>query len=92
MTRRTSPAVIAAVSTPTLMDHLLEKTSRTFALTVPLLPEPTRCEVTVAYLLFRVADTLEDATLSHERVIGCTEPDHYEKCPESNRHYFSSLK
>jgi farnesyl-diphosphate farnesyltransferase len=63
MTRRTSPAVIAAVSTPTLMDHLLEKTSRTFALTVPLLPEPTRCEVTVAYLLFRVADTLEDATL-----------------------------
>jgi farnesyl-diphosphate farnesyltransferase len=45
------------------MDHLLERSSRTFALTIPVLPEPTRCEVTVAYLLFRVADTLEDASL-----------------------------
>jgi farnesyl-diphosphate farnesyltransferase len=45
------------------MDHLLERSSRTFALTIPVLPEPTRCQVTVAYLLFRVADTLEDATL-----------------------------
>ena len=43
------------------IDHLLEKTSRTFALSIPLLPEPTRQEVTVAYLLFRIADTLEDA-------------------------------
>lgn len=41
---------------------LLEKTSRTFALSIPLLPEPTRDEVTVAYLLFRIADTFEDAT------------------------------
>ncbi|MFQ5678237.1 MAG: squalene/phytoene synthase family protein [Gemmatimonadota bacterium] len=40
---------------------LLEKTSRTFALSIPLLPEPTRREVTVAYLLFRIADTFEDA-------------------------------
>lgn len=39
----------------------LEKTSRTFALAIPRLPEPTRRAVTVAYLLFRVADTLEDA-------------------------------
>src|SRR3989442_38028 len=44
------------------MDHLLQATSRTFALTIPLLHEPTRREVTVAYLLFRVADTLEDST------------------------------
>jgi len=44
-----------------LLDHLLTESSRTFALTIPLLPEPTRCEVTVAYLLFRVADTLEDS-------------------------------
>lgn len=43
------------------IDNLLEKTSRTFALSIPLLPEPTRQEVTVAYLLFRIADTLEDA-------------------------------
>ena len=40
----------------------LQKTSRTFALTIPLLPEPTRTEVGVAYLLFRIIDTFEDAT------------------------------
>ncbi len=44
-----------------LVDRLLDRTSRTFALTIPLLPEPTRRELGVAYLLFRVADTLEDA-------------------------------
>ena len=43
------------------LDHLLVETSRTFALAIPLLPEPTRRTVSVAYLLFRVADTLEDA-------------------------------
>ncbi|HEX5760484.1 MAG TPA: squalene/phytoene synthase family protein [Thermoanaerobaculia bacterium] len=40
--------------------HLL-KTSRTFALCIPRLPEPTRREVTLTYLLLRVADTFEDA-------------------------------
>src|SRR6185503_15695781 len=40
---------------------LLEKTSRTFALSIPRLPEPTRSEVAIAYLLFRIADTFEDA-------------------------------
>jgi farnesyl-diphosphate farnesyltransferase len=45
------------------LDDLLVKTSRTFALSIPRLPEPLRREVTVAYLLFRIADTLEDATL-----------------------------
>jgi farnesyl-diphosphate farnesyltransferase len=44
------------------LEDLLEKTSRTFALCVPLLPEPTRREVMVAYLLFRIADTFEDAS------------------------------
>ncbi len=44
-------------------DTLLEKTSRTFALCIPLLPEPTRHEVTLAYLLFRIADTFEDAAV-----------------------------
>jgi farnesyl-diphosphate farnesyltransferase len=43
------------------LDDLLVKTSRTFALSIPLLPEPCRREVTVAYLLFRIADTFEDA-------------------------------
>src|SRR5450631_523719 len=40
---------------------ILEKTSRTFALSIPVLPEPTRREVMIAYLLFRIADTFEDA-------------------------------
>lgn len=44
------------------LDDLLQKTSRTFALAIPLLPEPTRRAVSVAYLLFRIADTFEDAT------------------------------
>src|SRR3954469_4583605 len=44
------------------LDDLLVKTSRTFALAIPMLPEPTRREVGVAYLLFRIADTFEDAT------------------------------
>lgn len=43
-----------------LLERLLARTSRTFALSVPLLPEPLRREVTVAYLLLRIADTLED--------------------------------
>jgi farnesyl-diphosphate farnesyltransferase len=41
---------------------LLKKTSRTFALSIPLLPEPTRSDVALAYLVFRIIDTLEDAT------------------------------
>jgi len=49
------------------IDRLLEKTSRTFALSIPLLPEPTRREVGIAYLLFRIADTFEDATLWEPR-------------------------
>jgi farnesyl-diphosphate farnesyltransferase len=50
------------------LKDLLQKTSRTFALTIPMLREPTRREVSVAYLLFRIIDTFEDAThWSHER-------------------------
>jgi farnesyl-diphosphate farnesyltransferase len=43
-------------------DDLLLETSRTFALTIPLLPEPTRRAVCLAYLLFRISDTFEDAS------------------------------
>lgn len=39
---------------------LLEQTSRTFALSIPLLPADLQKSVTVAYLLFRIADTIED--------------------------------
>lgn len=45
------------------LHDLLVKTSRTFGISIPLLPEPTRREVTVAYLLFRIADTFEDGAL-----------------------------
>lgn len=43
------------------LEQLLIATSRTFALAIPLLPEPSRHEVTLSYLLFRIADTFEDA-------------------------------
>ncbi|HVV51636.1 MAG TPA: squalene/phytoene synthase family protein [Polyangia bacterium] len=45
------------------IDSLLQKTSRTFALTIPYLPQQTRDEVGIAYLLFRIIDTFEDAVL-----------------------------
>lgn len=48
--------------TDTRLDELLTETSRTFALCIPLLPEGTRHQVTLAYLLFRIADTFEDAS------------------------------
>jgi farnesyl-diphosphate farnesyltransferase len=41
--------------------EVLTRTSRTFGLTIPYLPQPLRHEITLAYLLFRIADTLEDA-------------------------------
>lgn len=43
------------------LNDLLIKTSRTFGISIPLLPEPWRRQVTIAYLLFRIADTFEDA-------------------------------
>ena len=48
---------------PAGLQALLQKTSRTFALTIPLLPEPLQTEIATAYLLFRIIDTFEDATL-----------------------------
>ncbi len=38
------------------------RTSRTFALNIPLLPDGVREQVGIAYLLFRIADTVEDGT------------------------------
>ncbi len=40
--------------------EVLPEVSRTFALNIPVLPEPLDLVVTVAYLLCRIADTLED--------------------------------
>lgn len=45
---------------PVSQDQLLPGVSRTFALTIPQLPEPLRTSVTNAYLLCRIADTIED--------------------------------
>jgi len=56
------------------VDQLLEETSRTFALCIPLLPDPLRRQVSVAYLLFRIADTFEDSAIwSPERRIAALE-------------------
>ena len=41
-------------------DQILPHVSRTFALTIPQLPEGLRVPVTSAYLLCRIADTIED--------------------------------
>ncbi len=41
-------------------DHILPHVSRTFALTIPQLPVGLRTAVTNAYLLCRIADTIED--------------------------------
>jgi farnesyl-diphosphate farnesyltransferase len=41
-------------------DEILPHVSRTFALTIPQLPEGLRSAVTSAYLLCRIADTIED--------------------------------
>ncbi len=46
--------------------ELLGKASRTFAITIPMLPQPLRHAMGVAYLLMRNADTLEDAA-EHSR-------------------------
>jgi farnesyl-diphosphate farnesyltransferase len=41
-------------------DQILPHVSRTFALTIPQLPSSLRTAVTCAYLLCRIADTIED--------------------------------
>lgn len=43
-------------------DQILPHVSRTFALTIPQLPPALRTGVTNAYLLCRIADTIEDQT------------------------------
>ena len=42
------------------LQELLVQSSRTFAVGIEILPEPLRGEITVAYLLLRVSDYLED--------------------------------
>jgi farnesyl-diphosphate farnesyltransferase len=53
--------MIVAATSQKLSD-LLKRTSRTFAIAIPLLPPEEELEVTLAYLVLRIADTVEDAS------------------------------
>jgi len=50
----------SGVSDEVYQDEILPHVSRTFALTIPQLPAALRIAVTNAYLLCRIADTIED--------------------------------
>ena len=50
----------SGVSDEVYQDRILPHVSRTFALTIPQLPPDLRTAVTTAYLLCRIADTIED--------------------------------
>jgi farnesyl-diphosphate farnesyltransferase len=53
-------------------DRILPQVSRTFALTIPQLPAALRDAVTSAYLLCRIADTIEDEpALSPAETLAC---------------------
>jgi farnesyl-diphosphate farnesyltransferase len=50
----------ASIADEDYQDRILPHVSRTFALTIPQLPPALRTPVTNAYLLCRIADTIED--------------------------------
>ncbi|HWJ34545.1 MAG TPA: phytoene/squalene synthase family protein [Steroidobacteraceae bacterium] len=50
----------SGISDAVYQDQILPHVSRTFALTIPQLPAALRISVTNAYLLCRIADTIED--------------------------------
>lgn len=49
-----------AMADEAYQERILQGVSRTFALTIPQLPEPLRKVISNAYLLCRIADTIED--------------------------------
>ncbi len=57
---RNTFTTIADISDEAYQDEILPHVSRTFALTIPQLPGGLRSAVTSAYLLCRIADTIED--------------------------------
>jgi farnesyl-diphosphate farnesyltransferase len=57
---RTNEQADPGLSDAAYQDHILPHVSRTFALTIPQLPPGLRTAVTSAYLLCRIADTIED--------------------------------
>jgi len=54
------PTVTAQLTDDDLQAHLLDGVSRSFALTIPQLPNPLWHIVSNAYLLCRIVDTIED--------------------------------
>ena len=50
----------SGISNEGYQDQILPHVSRTFALTIPQLPTRLKVAVTNAYLLCRIADTIED--------------------------------
>src|ERR1700760_615816 len=50
----------SSLSDEAYQEQILPAVSRTFALTIPELPEALRGAVTTAYLLCRIADRIED--------------------------------
>src|SRR5580658_4689809 len=61
---RDTVSMDSSVSDEEYQDQILPHVSRTFALTIPQLPAALRIAVTNAYLLCRIADTIEDQTVS----------------------------
>ncbi|HJX20180.1 MAG TPA: squalene/phytoene synthase family protein, partial [Steroidobacteraceae bacterium] len=57
---RDSVQIDSGISDEVYQDQILPHVSRTFALTIPQLPPGLRTAVTSAYLLCRIADTIED--------------------------------
>lgn len=55
------PTLQTTLSDVAFQEHILQGVSRTFALTIPTLPQPLCLVVGNAYLLCRIADTIEDA-------------------------------
>ena len=53
-------AMHGGVTDASYQESILPLVSRTFALTIPELPQPLSGVVTTAYLLCRIADTIED--------------------------------
>ena len=54
-----------SLSDEVYQDRILPGVSRTFALTIPQLPQALRTSVTNAYLLCRIADTIEETSEVH---------------------------
>src|SRR5579863_10057506 len=64
LTFRDTALMDSGVTDEGYQDRILPHVSRTFALTIPQLPPRLRVAVTNAYLLCRIADTIEDQTVS----------------------------